>query len=85
MAVSECPSVQTPCQTKYLFNYNDDSKQSCGWKHAESEALYVEVLATQKRVLGDEHPDTLITAGNLAYTSWYTVMQQGTRWDCVVC
>ena len=25
-----------------------------------------EVLAVRKRVLGDEHPDTLMTAGNLA-------------------
>ena len=31
------------------------------------------VLAIKKRVLGDEHPDTLITASNLAYTSWFTV------------
>ena len=39
------------------------------------------VLAAQKRVLGDEHPDTLITADNLANT----VMQKGGWLACVVC
>ena len=37
-------------------------------KHAEADALYREVLAMQKRVLGDEHPDTLRTVRNLPNT-----------------
>jgi Tfp pilus assembly protein PilF len=36
-------------------------------KHAEAEALWTEVLATRRRVLGPEHPDTLVSMNNLAY------------------
>ena len=42
-------------------------------KDAEAEALFRETLAAQKRVLGDEHPNSLLTAANLAIT----LMQQG--------
>lgn len=35
-------------------------------KHSEAEVLYRSVLATQEEVLGPEHPDTMITLGNLA-------------------
>ena len=36
------------------------------WKEAEQ--LEVQVLETTKRVLGEEHPDTLRIMNNLAYT-----------------
>ena len=36
------------------------------WKEAEK--LEVQVMQTRKRVLGEEHPDTLISIGNLAST-----------------
>ncbi len=29
------------------------------------------VMETRKRVLGEEHPDTLIIIANLASTYWY--------------
>ena len=35
-------------------------------KYAEAEVLERELLATRKRMLGEEHPNTLCTAGNLA-------------------
>ena len=35
-------------------------------KYAEAEQMQREVHAAQKRVLGAEHPDTLMTARNLA-------------------
>ncbi|KAF2819853.1 kinesin light chain [Ophiobolus disseminans] len=38
------------------------------WKEAEE--LGVQVLQTMKRVLGDEHPSTLISMDNLASTYW---------------
>ncbi|KAK4119091.1 hypothetical protein N657DRAFT_650498 [Parathielavia appendiculata] len=36
------------------------------WKEAES--LEVQVMETSKRVLGEEHPDTLTSMANLAHT-----------------
>ena len=33
-------------------------------KHADAEKIRLEVLATRKRVLGEEHPDTLRSAAN---------------------
>ncbi|KAI0615824.1 TPR-12 multi-domain protein, partial [Pyrenophora tritici-repentis] len=38
------------------------------WKEAEE--LQVQVLQTSKRVLTDEHPDTLSSMNNLALTYW---------------
>ena len=35
-------------------------------QYAEAKAIEREVLAVWKRVLEDEHPDTLTSAGNLA-------------------
>ncbi len=35
-------------------------------KHAEAEQMQRELLDVQRRVLGPEHPDTLITMGHLA-------------------
>jgi hypothetical protein len=35
-------------------------------KHGRAEIVLVEVLAVQRRVLGHEHPDTLLTAGHVA-------------------
>jgi hypothetical protein len=34
----------------------------------EAEELEVQVMETRKRVLGAEHPDTLTSMGNLAFT-----------------
>ncbi|KAH8724301.1 hypothetical protein GQ44DRAFT_618470, partial [Phaeosphaeriaceae sp. PMI808] len=36
------------------------------WKEAEE--LEVQVMETRKRVLGEEHPDTLTSMNNLAFT-----------------
>jgi hypothetical protein len=36
------------------------------WKEAEE--LEVQVMKMRKRVLGEEHPDTLLSIGNLAST-----------------
>jgi hypothetical protein len=38
-------------------------------KHAEAAAMYRELLPLVRRVLGPEHPLTLVTADNLAYCS----------------
>ena len=38
------------------------------WKEAEE--LEVQVMETFKRVLGEEHPDTLTSMANLALTVW---------------
>jgi hypothetical protein len=35
-------------------------------KHAEAELIHREVLGTRRRVLGEEHPNTLTSASNLA-------------------
>jgi hypothetical protein len=35
------------------------------WKEAEE--LEVQVMETRKRVLGQEHPDTLLSMGNLSF------------------
>ena len=37
---------------------------------AEAEELEVRVVETMKKVLGKEHPDTLVSIGNLASTYW---------------
>jgi hypothetical protein len=37
-------------------------------RYKEAEALQVQVMQMRKRVLGDEHPDTLTSMGNLAST-----------------
>jgi hypothetical protein len=37
-------------------------------RYEEAEELFVEVMETRKRVLGDEHPDTLTSMANLAAT-----------------
>jgi hypothetical protein len=34
----------------------------------EAEELFVQVMQTIKRVLADEHPDTLLSMHNLAFT-----------------
>ena len=39
-------------------------------RYSESEELFVQVVETRKRVLGEEHPDTLKSIGNLASTFW---------------
>jgi tetratricopeptide (TPR) repeat protein len=44
-------------------------------RYEEAEELQVQVMQTTKRVLGDEHPDTLTSIDNLASTYW----KQG-RW-----
>ena len=38
------------------------------WKEAEE--LEVQAMETEKRVLGQEHPDTLTSIANLASTFW---------------
>jgi hypothetical protein len=70
---------------KYLLSYSavvQEGGDSLGlaWKSAtalyndgrcvEAELLFVQVMETKKRVLGDEHPDTLVSMGNLAMTYW---------------
>ena len=44
--------------------------------HNKAERLQVQVLETEKKVLGSEHPDTLVSMSNLASTYW----NQG-RWE----
>jgi hypothetical protein len=38
------------------------------WK--EAERLRVQVMESRKRVLGEEHPDTLTSMANMASTFW---------------
>ena len=45
----------------HLFLYQNQGR------YAEAEALYLATLETCKRVLGDEHPDTLWSMNNLAW------------------
>jgi hypothetical protein len=45
-------------------------------QYREVEELQVQVMQTRKRVLGDGHPNTLLSIGNLALTYW----DQG-RWS----
>lgn len=42
-----------------------------GGRWREAEQLEVQMMETRKRVLGQEHPDTLTSMHNLAYT-WKT-------------
>jgi tetratricopeptide (TPR) repeat protein len=48
--------------------------QKCAWtldsdgRWEEAEELEVQVMETRKRVLGEEHPDTLLSISNLAST-----------------
>jgi hypothetical protein len=43
------------------------ARESAGrWKEADE--LELQVLEARKKVLGEEHPDTLIGMGNLAHT-----------------
>jgi hypothetical protein len=44
------------------LTYSDQGR----WKEAEE--LEVQVMQMRKRVLGDEHPDTLTSMANLAFT-----------------
>ena len=37
-------------------------------RYADAEKVQLDVLATTNRVLGEEHPDTLMSAANLAST-----------------
>ncbi|KAK7177494.1 Kinesin light chain 5 [Paraphaeosphaeria sporulosa] len=39
-------------------------------RYEEAEELNVQVMETRKRVLGEEHPDTLTSMANLASTFW---------------
>jgi tetratricopeptide (TPR) repeat protein len=39
-------------------------------RYNEAEELFEQVMETRKRVLGDEHPDTLASMANLASTYW---------------
>ncbi|KAF1967093.1 kinesin light chain [Bimuria novae-zelandiae CBS 107.79] len=39
-------------------------------RYSESEELFVQVMETRKRVLGEEHSDTLTSMANLASTFW---------------
>jgi hypothetical protein len=41
------------------------SSLSAQGRYAEAEAMQREVLAVEKRALGEEHPDTLVSAGNV--------------------
>ncbi|KAF2183895.1 kinesin light chain, partial [Zopfia rhizophila CBS 207.26] len=59
-------------------NGSEGEKSGLLWKFAmctysdgrynESEQVFVQVMETRKRVLGEEHPDTLSSMGNLAST-----------------
>ncbi len=57
----------------------EEVRIACGWsvialiyhdegRWREAEELELQVMETMKRVLGEEHPDTLISMGNLAAT-----------------
>ena len=67
--------------TQYVLSHSqkdDDEKVDLAWKCAmtlyidgqykRAEELQVQEMQTRKRVLGDEHPDTLTSMNNLAYT-----------------
>jgi hypothetical protein len=42
-------------------------------KYKGAEELEVEVMRTSKRLLGEEHPSTLLSMNNLASTYWNPV------------
>jgi hypothetical protein len=62
------------------IDQEDENRTSLIWKCAmtllsdgqykESEELFVRVMDTSVRVLGDDHPDTLTSMANLASTFW---------------
>ena len=69
--------------TKYALSYNsieqeDESRMNLEWKYAmvlyvdgrynEAEEPFMRAMETRKRVLGEEHPDTLTSMNNLAWT-----------------
>ena len=43
----------------------------CYLRHEEAHILGSQALEVQKRLLGEEHPDTLRSMHNLAYTNTY--------------
>jgi len=53
-------------QLRYKMALAIDYEKQGLW--GESEKLFKEVVSAQQSVLGDEHPDTLISMGNLAST-----------------
>jgi hypothetical protein len=65
---------QKGVQTGISIPYDDDQCTRFGlalyenglWQDAER--LFVQVMETRSRVLGAEHPDTLLSMGNLAST-----------------
>jgi len=48
------------------------------WNNAEK--LYVEVMEKNKRLLGDDHPDTLTSMANITGTRAAGMMQSSSRW-----
>jgi hypothetical protein len=49
-----------------MFGSNLAASLSHQGKHAEAERIEREVLGARRRVLGEEHPSTLMSANNLA-------------------
>jgi len=49
--------------------------QHTGIRWTEAEKMDMQVMETRKRVLGEEHPDTLTSMNNLAFT----IQKQGRK------
>jgi hypothetical protein len=68
------------CVLSYTQEIDDEERLDLAWKCARAlysdgqykgaEDLQVQVMQTRKRVLGDEHPDTLTIMNDLASTYW---------------
>ncbi|KAH7110139.1 kinesin light chain 3 [Dendryphion nanum] len=68
-ALSKCPSDlegtdKTNLEWRCAMALQNDGRFS------EAEQLFLQVMDTWKRILGDEHPDTLTSMANLALTFW---------------
>jgi hypothetical protein len=74
-ALSHSPAVDDDEERLQLASRCATTLSSDG-RYEEAEELQVQVMQGMKRVLDDEHPDTLTSMGNLASTYW----NQG-RWD----
>ena len=76
------PRLVAPQHPSASTNLASTYRSQGRWKEAEE--LFVQVMETRKRALGQEHPDSLTSMGNLASAFWNQVSRQkaGAVWCC---